>query len=104
MRASGEMAAQWLEMLPGLPLLDRNDEVEIAADALLRSGNLPATAGEDAIHIATASVHGINYLLTWNCKHIANPRIWRRFGTCLNGLGHTMAIICTPEDLIGDEN
>jgi len=91
-------------MLRGLPLLDLNDEVETAADALLRGGILPAKAGEDAIHIAAASVHGINYLLTWICKHIANPRIWRRIAACFHALGHTMSIICTPEDLTGDEN
>jgi len=103
-RGDDEMVAQRLEILRDLPLLDLNEEVEIAAEALLRGGILPAKAGEDAIHIATASVHGINYLLTWNCKHIANPRIWKRIGECFRGLGHTMSIICTPEDLIGDEN
>jgi hypothetical protein len=99
-----ESAALRLELLRGVPLLDLGEEVAIAADALLRGGILPAKAAEDAIHIAAASVHGINYLLTWNCKHIANPRIWRRIGSCLSELGHTMSIICTPEDLMGDEN
>ena len=103
-RGDAELARMRLDLLGGVPLLDLNEEVALAADALLRSGILPPKAGEDAIHIAAASVHGINYLLTWNCKHIANPRIWRRIGECFRGLGHTMSIICTPEDLIGDEN
>ncbi len=71
-RGDAEIALKRLEILNGVPLLELNQSVRsLAAQFLLRS-NLPPKASDDAVHIAAATVHGLDYLLTWNCKHIAN--------------------------------
>lgn len=65
-------AADRMAALAGIPVLEPTDEVATLADALVREVPLPPRAAADALHIATAAVHGMNYLLTWNCTHIAN--------------------------------
>ena len=102
-RGEQVMAQKRLELLAGMPLLDLTEEVAGVAEALLAGDIVPAKAADDAVHIAAASVHGIDYLLTWNCRHLANPRIWRRISDCLQRFGFRATVICTPEDLIGDE-
>lgn len=66
------IATQRLEILRDFPLLKLNQAVQGLAAQLLTRSNLPPKAKVDAIHIAAATVHGMDYLLTWNCKHIAN--------------------------------
>lgn len=99
-----EMASKRLELLEGIPLLDLTADVGALAKELLAKQIIPAKAADDAIHIAVASVHGIDYLVTWNCKHLANPRNWRRISDCVASFGYRATVICTPEDLIGDDN
>ena len=70
---------------------------------LMRS-NLPPKASDDAVHIAAATVHGLDYLLTWNCKHIANAQIQRKLAEISLDLGYELPIICTPYELLGDYN
>ena len=66
-------------------------------------GVLPPKAQVDALHIASAAHHRVQYLLTWNCKHIANAKILPRIDRVLTGLGIPIPIICTPEELLGDD-
>jgi len=99
-----EMAAARLRILAGIPLLDLTDEVRQIAEALLQRQIIPEKAADDAIHIAVASVHGADFLVTWNCRHLANPRIWRRISDCVAQFEYRATVICTPEDLIGDDN
>ena len=66
-------ATQRIDAIRGLSLLDTNDDIESLADFLLLGGGLPAKARLDALHIACAAYHGMNVVLTWNFKHIANP-------------------------------
>src|SRR5229473_3407153 len=74
-----QAAADRLAALAGIPLLEQEVAVAELAEALLRDVPLPAKAAADALHIATAAAHGMVYLLTWNCTHLANvslrPRI-----------------------------
>ena len=77
-----EAAAERLHLLDGIPLLDVTDpRIDPIADALLAAQLLPAKARSDAEHVATATVHGVDYRLTCNCKQIANaetlPRVYR---------------------------
>ncbi len=72
------IASQRLEILSNFSLLDLNLSVLALAEQFLGRSNLPAKADVDAIHIAAATVHGMDYLLTWNCKHIANAQIQRK--------------------------
>jgi hypothetical protein len=69
------MAEKRLEMLETIPSLDLRQEAAALARALVEKGPLPEKAAVDALHIAVATVHGMDYLLTWNCKHIANAEM-----------------------------
>jgi hypothetical protein len=66
-------AKERIAAIRALSLLETSDEIEVLADFLLLGGGLPAKARFDALHIACAAVHGVNIVLTWNFKHIANP-------------------------------
>ena len=83
-----------------LPLLDVGTEVEAFAQELLRRLPLPLKAGLDALHIAIAAVNEMDYLLTWNCKHIANATLRSRIVAICEASGYTPPIICTPEELL----
>jgi len=88
--------------LQGLPLLDLTEPVKFIAKAIMDSALLPPKATRDAVHIAVSSVHGIDILLTWNCRHIANAAIMKELGGIVTGCGYEMPILCTSEELLGD--
>lgn len=94
-----EAAAGRLAALEGIPLLEQKVEAAELADALLRDVPLPARAAADALHIATAAVHGMRYLLTWNCTHIANAALRPRIEVVCRAAGFEPPLICTPEEL-----
>ncbi len=94
-----QAAADRLASLSGIPLLEQGNEVANLADAMLREVPLPARAAADAIHIATAAVHGIQYLLTWNCTHIANVVLRPQIEAACRAAGFEPPLICTPEEL-----
>lgn len=98
-----EMAEKRLDLLAGIPLLELTDDVDSIARQLLARQIIPSKAADDAVHIAVASVHRVDYLVTWNCKHLANPRNWRGISDCVASFGYRATVICTPEDLIGDD-
>lgn len=56
---------------------------------------------QDMAHVALATVHGMNYLLTWNCRHIANAMVLRAVGRACRGQGFEPPVVCTPEELMG---
>lgn len=98
------MADRRINLIKSLPLLELSSEVLTIAQDLVTRDIIPTKSADDAVHIAVASIHKIDYLLTWNCKHIANPHNWRRISDCLFSHGYRASVICTPEDLIGDDN
>jgi hypothetical protein len=69
---------------------------------VVQSGAVPETAAVDALHLATAAAHGMDYLLTWNCKHLANAVLRVRMATVVEQNGHRCPVICTPEELMED--
>jgi len=94
-----EAAAERLVLLDGIPLLDVTDpRIDPIADSLLAAHLLPDKARSDAEHVATATVHGVDYLLTWNCKHIANAETLPRVYRLLTDLGYSPPLIVTPEE------
>lgn len=97
-----EAAVQRLQLLASLDLLDITGEVEELATSLVVGRVVPAKAAEDALHIATATVHGMDFLLTWNCRHIANAAIRHRLTEAALARGYILPVICTPEELAGD--
>jgi predicted nucleic acid-binding protein len=100
----GDAAGRRLALLEGLPLLTLNDAAVHLAERLLAGAALPEKAREDALHIAIAAVHGIEYLLTWNCKHIANAVKRPLIEAICEAAGYRPPIICTPEELLGDRH
>lgn len=101
-QGDAEMVFKRLEILQNFPVLELTEAVQaLGAQFLIRS-NLPPKASDDAIHIAAATVHGLDYLLTWNCKHIANAQIQRKLAAICLDFGYKLPTICTPYELMGE--
>ena len=98
------LAAERLQSLDGIPLLPRDPRIGVIANEIMFRAILPPKASVDALHIAMVAHHRIQYLLTWNCKHIANARILPRIHEALTDLGCPIPIICTPEEMVDDDS
>ena len=83
-----------------IQLLAITQAVVTLSKALLQEGALPKKALDDSLHIAIAAVHDVDYLLTWNCRHIANGRVMRKLAQLNLSLEIMMPVICTPEELL----
>jgi predicted nucleic acid-binding protein len=92
-----------LEILSDIPELQITDESRLLAKQLIEKSPLPKTARVDALHIATATVHGIDYLLTWNCRHIANAAMQKSLAVICDAAGYEIPVICTPLELIEEK-
>ena len=97
------LAAERLESLDGIPLLPLDPAIAQIADEIMVRAILPPKARTDALHIAMVAHHRIQYLLTWNCRHIANAIILSRIHKLLNDLSIPIPIICTPEEMVDDD-
>ena len=95
------IAVQRLNLLQPLMLLELTEEAFELSQAFLSQSNLPPKAANDALHMALATVYSLDYLLTWNCKHMANAQIQRKLTQISSNLGYTLPVICTPYELIG---
>lgn len=97
-------AAERLKLLDGLPIVPLDHDVDRLANLILARHLMPQKAAADAVHIAAAAIAGVNYLLTQNCKHIANahelPRVYR----LLEEQGYGQFLICTPTEFLGGNN
>jgi predicted nucleic acid-binding protein len=100
-RDDAAIAAQRLNLLQSLMLLDLTEEAIELAQEFLQQSNLPLKASNDALHMALATVYGLDYLLTWNCKHMANAQIQRKLSQISFELGYELPVICTPYELMG---
>jgi len=98
-----QMASKRIEVLTNVPLLEITPEVADLAERLIMRLPLPPKAGADALHIALAAYHGMSFLLTWNCAHIANAVLRPKIEKICSGLGYSVPVLCTPEELIGGE-
>jgi len=99
--AAGDAAAatQRLDALREVALLDVTEDAILLAGDLVAGGGLPAKARVDALHVAMAAVHGMDFLLTWNCKHIANAATRGTIEDLCRAAGFEPPIICTPLEL-----
>lgn len=95
-----QAARERLEVLGELTLIPTTAEAEELADALIVGHAVPETYPEDALHIALAAVHGIEYLVTWNFRHIANVTVRSAIERICRAAGYEPPLICTPEELI----
>ena len=100
--ADGDPAAaqERLAYLQEIPLLGISENVTKLADALHAGAALPPKAAIDALHISIAAVNGVEYLLTWNCKHIANPALRPAIERICRENGFEPPVICTPQELL----
>jgi hypothetical protein len=96
-----DTAQRRLAAVEGVSLLATTDQVREFARHLIDSRVIPPGAAADAAHIAAATVHGIEYLLTWNCRHIANAEIRGCIERSCRDRGYEAPVLCTPEELMG---
>lgn len=99
-----EAANHRIAAVADIPLLSLTEEAAYIAKLLISEGIMPAKAAEDALHIAIAAVHKVDFLLSWNFKHIANPVIQAQIAARLGSLGLALPFICPPEDLAGEDD
>ena len=89
-----------LSVLEGVPLIASQAGTDELVEALIRDLSLPHRAAADAVHIALAVVNGVDFLLTWNCTHIANAANRSIIESACRSLGYVVPVICTPEELL----
>ena len=97
-----EAAASRLKILEGISILELTPEARDLARKLLTQGPIPQKAAVDALHIATAVANGMDFLVTWNCTHIANAAMRLKIEVVCRSSGHEPPVICTPEELMED--
>lgn len=97
-----EAAARRLTVLQDLALVEVTEEALRFATDLVKQIPLPKQAAVDALHIAIAVLNGMHYLLTWNCRHIANAALRTRITSICRARGYETPVICTPEELLED--
>lgn len=97
-----EAAARRLVTLNDIPRLELTESASLLATNLVTEAVIPREAVEDALHVAVAAAHGMDYLLTWNCRHIANATMRNRIADVCAASGFEAPVICTPEELLED--
>ena len=97
-------AADRLKLLDGLPLVPINNDAKRLAAALLSASLMPQKAAADALHVAAAAIAGVRYLLTQNCRHIANAHVLPRVYQVLRDEGYGQLLICTPAEFLGGDD
>jgi len=100
-QGDADAAERRLKALESFIMVEVVDEARELADALLRATALPNKAQDDAAHIALAAVHHLDYLLTWNCRHINNAEKKALIREVCSKLGYVCPEICTPTELMG---
>ena len=90
-----------LAITKSLPLLEVNAKANELTKCLLEHKAVPEKAIEDAAHIAIACVHEMDYLLTWNCKHIANAESYKAIARVCESQHYDPPVICTPTEFLG---
>lgn len=101
--AGDEAAARdRLTVLDQIPLLGLSDDALELAEKLIDSAAIPEKAVDDAIHLAIAATNGVEYFVTWNCRHLANATMRQAIESACRDAGYLPPIICTPEELLED--
>ncbi len=98
-----DAAQRRIERLRDVPGLAVTESVAALARKLLEEGALPREATDDAMHVAIAAVHGIDYLLTLNCRRLDNAERKPEVRRVCSELGYRCPEICTPQEQMGDE-
>ena len=96
-----DVAERRLALLENIPLLTTSQEAQELAHFFLTAAVFLPGSDADALHVAVAAVHGMEYFLTWNLQHIANAQIRTRIEGACRTLGYEPPVLCTPEELMG---
>jgi len=99
-----DAAEKRLKVIADIPEIPVTNEARDLAKTLIEFVQLPQKAAVDALHIATATVNGMDYLLTWNCRHIANAAFREPMTDVCLMSGYRIPVICTSLELIEDTN
>ncbi len=99
-KGNPEAASRRLAALEPIMILSVSLEAESLARTYLEEKLIPEQAELDALHLALASAHGVDYLLTWNCRHLAAAVVRRRLASINTREGFPIPVICTPEELM----
>jgi hypothetical protein len=97
-----EAARKRLNALSGFPILELTRQVQELVKSLMAEDAIPANAEEDALHIAVASLNGMEFLLTWNFSHINNAFKKSKIIRVIEDQGFIPPEICSPEEFLGD--
>ena len=103
-RGDPDAVARRSALLADIPVLLPDARVEQIAEEIISRSLMPAAARLDALHVASAAVGGVEYMLTQNCRHIANAHVLPRVYDLLEELGLPRLLICTPAEFLGDPN
>lgn len=101
-RGDVEASGKRMTAIERIPILQTSEAAVSLADQLVSAGPIPQESAADALHIAVAAVNGVAYLLTWNCKHLANAALRHRIEMLVEEAGYACPVICTPEELMED--
>jgi len=99
-----QFAARRLDVLAAIPILPLSQEIRSLADWYQVELRLPQRAGADALHIALAVFYEMDYLVTWNCAHIANGHVLRALMELNHGAGRYTPLLLTPQELLSEED
>lgn len=99
-RGDADAVQRRLALIDGLERLDVTDEAVDLGEEIAREADMPEKAAVDALHVAIAAAHGVEYLLTWNLKHIAGARFRPRIEWACRAAGYEPPVLCTPADLL----
>ena len=96
-----DAARRRIDVLAGIQVLEESIDAKSLAKTFVAETLMPKNAGDDAMHVAIATLQRMDFLLTWNCRHIANAAILKRLEIRCAKLGYTLPRLCTPEQLMG---
>jgi predicted nucleic acid-binding protein len=96
-------AAKRVALIEDIESIEITEKVGMLAERFLTDKILPRKAEDDAVHIALATVRGVDFLATWNMRHMANAIIRRGIEHVCHENGFVPPVICTPEELLGEE-
>ena len=101
-RGDVEASGKRMAAIEGMPVLETSDAAISLAEQLVLAGAIPRESAADALHISIAAANGSDFLLTWNCKHLANAARRIRIEAQVEATGYACPVICTPEELMED--
>ena len=99
-RGDASAAGARLRFVAELPVLRVTAEARVLAERIFRATTLPEKASPDALHVALAAVNGMDFLVTWNCTHLANAVVLKVVNSVCREAGYEPPIVCTPEELM----